>query len=59
MASPPQRRRAARHQQPLDALSLYVSAFCLETSLKDRQADREGWAASSDDLIVGGLGARS
>src|ERR1700723_1154844 len=51
----------------VDALSLYVSAFCLETSLKDRQAGQEGWADSRDEpldrfafplnLIVGGLGA--
>jgi hypothetical protein len=33
------------------ALSLYVSAFCLETSLKDGQAGREGWAASHDELL--------
>jgi AcrR family transcriptional regulator len=35
----------------VDALSLYVNAFCLETSLKDRQAGREGWAAGRDELL--------
>ncbi|HUD38082.1 MAG TPA: TetR/AcrR family transcriptional regulator [Streptosporangiaceae bacterium] len=34
-----------------DALSLYVNAFCLETSLKDRHADQEGWAVSRDELL--------
>ena len=34
----------------VDALSLYVNAFCLETSLKDRQ-DRGGWAVSRDELL--------
>ena len=35
----------------VDALSLYVNAFCLETSLKDRQDGREGWAVSRDELL--------
>ena len=35
----------------VDALALYVNAFCLETSLKDRQAGREGWAVGRDDLL--------
>ena len=35
----------------VDALSLYVNAFCLETSLKDRQEGREGWAVSQDELL--------
>jgi AcrR family transcriptional regulator len=35
----------------VDALSLYVNAFCLETSLKDRQDDRGGWAVSRDELL--------
>jgi AcrR family transcriptional regulator len=35
-----------------DALLLYVNAFCLETSLIDRQVDREGWSASRDELLL-------
>jgi AcrR family transcriptional regulator len=35
----------------VDALSLYVNAFCLETSLKDRQESRERWAVSRDELL--------
>jgi hypothetical protein len=35
----------------VDALALYVNAFCLETSLKDRQAGREGWAVGRDELL--------
>ena len=35
----------------VDALSLYVNAFCLETSLKDRQVGHEGWAVSRDELL--------
>src|ERR1700691_2255693 len=35
----------------VDALSLYVSAFCGETSRKDRGAGGEGWPASGDELL--------
>jgi AcrR family transcriptional regulator len=35
----------------VDALSLYVSAFCLETSLIDRHVDQEGWGVSRDELL--------
>jgi AcrR family transcriptional regulator len=35
----------------VDALALYVNAFCLETSLKGRQAGREGWAVGRDELL--------
>jgi len=34
-----------------DALSLYVNAFCLETSLIDRHVDQEGWGVSRDELL--------
>jgi AcrR family transcriptional regulator len=34
----------------VDALVLYVNAFCLETSLIDRQVDQEGWGASREEL---------
>lgn len=35
----------------IDALSLYVNAFCLETSLIDRHVGHEGWAVSRDELL--------
>jgi AcrR family transcriptional regulator len=35
----------------VDALVLYVSAFCLEASLGDRPVDREGWTVSRDELL--------
>jgi hypothetical protein len=35
----------------IDALFLYVNAFCLETSLRDRHADREGRALSRDETL--------
>ncbi|WP_433179644.1 TetR/AcrR family transcriptional regulator [Actinoallomurus sp. CA-150999] len=35
----------------VDVLTLYVNAFCLETSLLDRHADQEGWAVSRDELL--------
>ena len=35
----------------VDALSLYVSAFCLETSLKDRQVDQGGGGTGRDELL--------
>jgi AcrR family transcriptional regulator len=35
----------------IDALFLYVNAFCLETSLVDRHADQEGWAVNLDELL--------
>ncbi|WP_285584672.1 TetR/AcrR family transcriptional regulator [Actinoallomurus iriomotensis] len=35
----------------IDALTLYVNAFCLETSLMDRHVDQEGWAIGSDELL--------
>jgi AcrR family transcriptional regulator len=35
----------------VDALFLYVNAFCLENSLKDRHDGREGWAVSRDELL--------
>ena len=35
----------------IDALLLYVNAFCLETSLIDRHVDQEGWAVSRDELL--------
>lgn len=35
----------------IDALTLYVNAFCLETSLLDRHADKEEWAVSRDELL--------
>ena len=35
----------------VDALSLYVNAFCLETSLIDRHVDQEGWGVSRDELL--------
>jgi AcrR family transcriptional regulator len=34
-----------------DALSLYINAFCLETSLIDRHVDQEGWGVSRDELL--------
>ena len=34
-----------------DALSLYVNAFCLETSLIDRHVDQEGWGVGRDELL--------
>jgi AcrR family transcriptional regulator len=34
----------------VDALVLYVNAFCLETSLIDRQVDQEGWDVSREEL---------
>jgi len=34
----------------VDALVLYVNAFCLETSLADRQVDQEGWDVSRGEL---------
>jgi AcrR family transcriptional regulator len=35
----------------VDALVLYVNAFCLETSLIDRQVDQEGWGVGRDELL--------
>ena len=35
----------------IDALLLYVNAFCLETSLIDRHVDEGGWAVSRDELL--------
>lgn len=35
----------------IDALLLYVNAFCLEISLIDRHVDQEGWAVSRDELL--------
>jgi AcrR family transcriptional regulator len=35
----------------VDALVLYVNAFCLETSLIDRQVDQEGWGVDRGDLL--------
>jgi AcrR family transcriptional regulator len=35
----------------VDALFVYVNAFCLETSLIDRHVDQEGWAVSRDELL--------
>jgi len=35
----------------VDALTLYVNAFCLEVALKDRQSGRDGWAADRDELV--------
>jgi len=34
----------------VDALVLYVNAFCLETSLIDRQVDQEGWDVRREEL---------
>jgi AcrR family transcriptional regulator len=35
----------------IDALILYVNAFCLENSLIDRHVDQEGWTDSRDELL--------
>jgi AcrR family transcriptional regulator len=37
----------------IDAMTLYVNAYCLETSLKDHQATRngDGWLVSRDELL--------
>ena len=35
----------------IDALTLYVNGFCLETSLAARHGEKEGWAVSRDDLL--------
>jgi AcrR family transcriptional regulator len=37
----------------IDALTLYVNAYCLETSLRDSQASRngDGWVISRDELL--------
>jgi len=37
----------------IDALTLYVNAYCLETSLKDKQFTRHGagWIVSRDELL--------
>jgi AcrR family transcriptional regulator len=35
----------------IDAVILYVNAFCLETSLIDRQVDQDGWGVSRDELL--------
>ena len=35
----------------IDALTLYVNAFCLETSLVDSRVDQEGWAVSRNELL--------
>jgi AcrR family transcriptional regulator len=37
----------------IDSLTLYVNAYCLETSLRDRQASRngDGWVVSRDELL--------
>jgi hypothetical protein len=34
----------------VDALTLYVNAFCLETSLINRHVDQEGWSISTTEL---------
>ena len=35
----------------IDALTLYVNAFCLETSLLDRHSDKGEWAVSRDEML--------
>jgi AcrR family transcriptional regulator len=37
----------------IDAMTLYVNAYCLETSLRDNQVTRHGdsWVASRDELL--------
>jgi AcrR family transcriptional regulator len=35
----------------IDALYLYVNAFCLENSLRERHSDSEGWAARRDETL--------
>ena len=37
----------------IDALTLYVNAYCLETSLRDHQASRsgDGWVVSRDEML--------
>jgi hypothetical protein len=37
----------------IDALTLYVNAYCLETGLRDSQASRNGdsWVVSRDELV--------
>ena len=35
----------------IDALTLYVNAFCLETSLINRHVDQEGWDVSREELM--------
>src|SRR6202012_3622492 len=37
----------------IDALTLYVNAYCLETSLKDNQVHRHGdsWVVSRNELL--------
>ena len=37
----------------IDALTLYINAYCLETSLRDHQATRHGdsWVVSRDELL--------
>jgi AcrR family transcriptional regulator len=35
----------------IDSLFLYVNAFCLEDSLRDRRADEEGMATSRDETL--------
>jgi AcrR family transcriptional regulator len=35
----------------IDSLFLYVNAFCLEVSLRDRRADEEGIATSRDETL--------
>jgi AcrR family transcriptional regulator len=35
----------------IDALTLYVSAFCLETALKERHDGQHGWAVGRDELL--------
>jgi AcrR family transcriptional regulator len=35
----------------IDALFLYVNALCLESSLRDRHADKAGWGVSRDETL--------
>ncbi|MGE0221188.1 TetR/AcrR family transcriptional regulator [Mycolicibacterium sp.] len=35
----------------IDALLLYINAFCLEVSLLNRQADPDGWVVSRDEML--------
>jgi len=37
----------------IDALTLYVNAYCLETSLRDNQSarDSDSWVVSRDELL--------
>lgn len=35
----------------VDALTLYVNGFCLETSLVARHGEEEGWVVDRDELL--------